>query len=146
MNVPNVPRRFIPKTATAYRSFCSQDGHAILVGKNAGDNDVLTFRVSSPNDLWLHVNGASGSHVIVKLQKKQHTPPETLKDAATLAVFYSNLRKSGKGEILYALKQYVKKPKGAQPGSVTVTRGKTMWVSVDQTRLERLKGSGCAVS
>ncbi len=141
---PNVPRRVIPKTATAYRSFCSQDGHAILVGKNAGDNDVLTFTVSGPDDLWLHANGASGSHVIVKLQKKQDIQPETLKDAATLAVFYSNLRKSGKGEILYALKKHVKKPKGAQPGSVTVTRGKTMWVSVSQARLERLKGSGCA--
>ncbi len=138
---PNVPQRFMPKTARVYRAFCSQDGHAILVGKSAGDNDVLTFTVSRPDDLWLHANGTSGSHVIVRLQKKQHTPSETLKDAATLALFYSNLRKSGTGEILYTLKKHVKKPKGAQPGSVTVTRGHTMWIAVDQARLERLKGS-----
>ncbi len=137
-------RRVTPGAATAYRRFCSQDGLAILVGKNADDNDVLTFAVSKPDHLWLHASGASGSHVIVELHKKQQVPPATLKDAATLALFYSNLRRSGQGEILYALRKHVRKPKGAKPGSVTVTHGKTVWVSVDQTRLERLKVSGCS--
>ncbi len=138
---PNAPQRPASKTASACRSFRSHDGYAILVGKNARGNDVLTFTMSKPDDLWLHANGVSGSHVIVRLPKKRQTPPETLQDAAALAVLYSNLRKSGKGEIIYALKKYVKKPKGARPGSATVTRGKTMWVSVDQARLERLKES-----
>ncbi len=143
---PNTVRRVTPTTAAAHRHFLSHDGHTILVGKNAGDNDVLTFKDSRPDDLWLHASGSSGSHVIVKLRKQQAAPPETLKDAATLALFYSNLRKSGKGEILYTLKKHVKKPKGAKPGSVTVTRGKTVWVSVDQARLERLKVSDCSAS
>ena len=136
---PSKPKR---QTAVPYRQFSSQEGYAILVGKTAKDNDAVTFKVSKPDDLWLHARGTPGSHVVVKLEKKQQVPPETLKDAATLALFYSDLRKSGKGEVIYTLRKNVRKPKGAKPGSVTVTQEKNLWVFVDQTRLDRLKESG----
>lgn len=128
--------------AVPYREFSSQEGYPILVGKTAKDNDAVTFKVSKPDDLWLHARGTPGSHVVVKLGKKQQVPPETLKDAATLALFYSDLRKSGKGEVIYTLRKNVRKPKGAKPGSVTVTQEKNLWVFVDQARLDRLKESG----
>lgn len=131
-----------PQPAVPYREFSSQEGCPILVGKTAKDNDTVTFKVSKPDDLWLHARGTPGSHVIVRLEKKQQVPPETLKDAATLALFYSDLRKSGKGEVIYTLRKNVRKPKGAKPGSVTVTQEKNLWVFVDQARLDRLKESG----
>lgn len=145
---PQVPRQNTqpakPKRqpAVPYRRFSSQDGCAILVGKTAKDNDAVTFKASKPDDLWLHVRGTPGSHVIVKLEKKQQVPPETLKDAATLALFYSDLRKSGKGEVIYTLRKNVRKPKGAKSGSVMVTQEKNLWIFVDQARLDRLKESG----
>ncbi len=134
------------QTAIPYRQFYSQEGHAILVGKTAKDNDAVTFKVSKPDDLWLHAMGTPGSHVVVKLEKKQQVPPETLKDAATLALFYSDLRKSGKGEVIHTLRKNVRKPKGAKPGAVTVTQEKSLWVFVDQARLDRLKESVDQVS
>lgn len=127
--------------AVPYRQFHSQEGYAILVGKTAKDNDAVTFKTSKPDDLWLHARGTPGSHVIIKLEKKQQVPPETLKDAATLALFYSDLRKSGKGEVIYTLRKNVRKPKGAKTGSVTVTQEKSLWIFVDQARLDRLKES-----
>jgi len=130
------------QSAVPYREFSSQEGCPILVGKTAKGNDAVTFKVSRPDDLWLHARGIPGSHVVVKLEKKQQVPPETLKDAATLALFYSDLRKSGKGEVIYTLRKNVRKPKGAKPGSVTVTQEKNLWVFVDQARLDRLKESG----
>ncbi len=138
---PNEPQRSKSKTQTAApcRQFYSQAGLAILVGKTAKDNDAVTFKVSNPDDLWLHARGTPGSHVVIRLDKKQQVPPETLKDAATLALFYSDLRKSGKGEVIYTLRKNVRKPKGAKPGSVTVTQEKSLWVFVDQARLDRLK-------
>ena len=33
----------------------------------------------------------------------------TLKDAATLTLWFSDLRKSGKGEVIYTLRKFVKK-------------------------------------
>ena len=141
--LPQDTRRSRIKTPTAmpYRQFRSQNGHAILVGKTAKDNDAVTFKVSKANDLWLHARGTPGSHVIVKSDKNRQIPPETLKDAGTLALFYSNARKSGQGDVIYTFKKHVKKPKGAKPGSVTVTREKTTWVKIEQTRLDRLKQS-----
>ncbi len=139
---PKVPSSKKPKTATPYRRYLSENGFSILVGKGAKDNDAVTFKVSKQDDMWLHARGTSGSHVIIELEKKKQVPSETLKDAATLALFYSDLRKSGKGEVIYTLRKNVRKPKGAKPGSVTVTQEKTTWVYVDQKRLDRLKNSG----
>ena len=118
----------------------SADGITILVGKTGKDNDHLTFKVGNPDDLWLHARGTPGSHVIVRLEKNQTVPHETLKDAATLALWFSDLRKSGKGEVIYTLRKFVKKAKGQKPGAVHVTRDKSMWIECKEDRLERLKG------
>jgi predicted ribosome quality control (RQC) complex YloA/Tae2 family protein len=138
---PKVPSSKKPKTATPYRRYLSEDGFSILVGKSAKDNDAVTFKVSKQDDMWLHARGTPGSHVIIELEKKKQVPSETLKDAATLALFYSDLRKSGKGEVIYTLRSNVRKPKDAKPGSVNVTQEKTTWVYIDQARLDRLKDS-----
>jgi predicted ribosome quality control (RQC) complex YloA/Tae2 family protein len=66
-------------------------------------------------------------------------PPETLKDAATLTLWFSDLRKSGKGEVIYTLRKFVKKGKGFKPGSVTVERETSLWIEFKEERLERLK-------
>ncbi len=126
--------------AQNYRTYISADGISILVGKTAKDNDHLTFKVGKPDDLWLHARGTPGSHVIVRLEKGQTAPHETLKDAATLTLWFSDLRKSGKGEVIYTLRKFVKKAKGQKPGTVTVTRDKSLWIELKDERLERLKG------
>ena len=119
----------------------SLDGVYILVGKTAKDNDALTFKVAGPEDVWLHARGTPGSHVVVRLEKGAQLPHETLRDAATLALWFSDLRKSGKGEVIYTLRKFVKKAKGQKAGTVTVSREKSVWIEVRDERLERLKGS-----
>jgi predicted ribosome quality control (RQC) complex YloA/Tae2 family protein len=105
----------------------SADRLSILVGKTAKDNDHLTLKVPNPDDLWLHAREAPGSHVVVRLEWGAMVPPETLKDAATLTRF-SDLRKSGKGEVIYTLRKFVRKGKGFKPGSVTVEREKSLLI------------------
>jgi len=123
-----------------YRTFESYDGLTILVGKNATDNDYLTMKVAKPDDVWLHARGTPGSHVVVRIDKSTEVPHETLRDAATLALFYSNLKKSGKGEVIHTLRKFVKKSKGLKPGAVHVTREKSLWIELNKDRLDRLKG------
>ena len=129
-----------PAPAQGYRTYTSADGLPILVGKTAKDNDHLTLKVANPDDLWLHARGTPGSHVVVRLEKGATVPPETLKDAATLTLWFSDLRKSGKGEVIYTLRKFVRKGKGFKPGSVTVEREKTLWIELKDDRLNRLKG------
>ncbi len=122
-----------------FRRFTSTDGLPIFIGRNARENDELTFGLAKSEDLWLHARGAPGSHVVVRLTKGSNPPPETLRDAATLALLYSDLKKSGKGEVIYTRRKWVKKAKGQAPGSVIVTQEKSLHVTLDKTRLEALK-------
>ena len=82
-----------------------------------------------------------GSHVVVRLEKGADPPPDTLKDAATLALLYSDFKKSGKGDVIYTRRKYVRKAKGRSPGTVTVTQEKAIYIQLDRTRLDRLKHS-----
>lgn len=124
-----------------FRWFISADGLPIYVGRNAQENEELTIKFAHSEDLWLHAQGVPGSHVVVRLEKGAAPPPDTLKDAATLALLYSDLKKSGKGDVIYTRRKYVKKVKGRPPGTVTVTQEKALFVSLDRTRLDRLKES-----
>jgi predicted ribosome quality control (RQC) complex YloA/Tae2 family protein len=125
-----------------FRRFTSTDGLPIFVGRNARENDELTFGLAKSEDLWLHARGAPGSHVVVRLEKATDPPPETLRDAATLALLYSDLKKSGKGEVIYTRRKWVKKAKGQAPGAVTITQDKSLQVSLDKARLDALKTRG----
>lgn len=122
-----------------FRRFTSTDGLPIFVGRNARENDELTFGLAKSDDLWLHARGTPGSHVVVRLGKGTDPPPETLLDAATLALLYSDLKKSGKGEVIYTRRKWVKKAKGQAPGAVVVTQEKSIFVSLDRRRLDQLK-------
>jgi predicted ribosome quality control (RQC) complex YloA/Tae2 family protein len=122
-----------------FRRFTSTDGLPIYVGRNARENDELTFGLAKSDDLWLHARGTPGSHVIVRLSKGTDPPPETIRDAATLALLYSDLKKSGKGDVVYTRRKWVKKAKGQAPGAVVVTQEKSLHVSLEKNRLEALK-------
>lgn len=122
-----------------FRRFISSDGLPIFVGRNARENDELTFGLAKSDDLWLHARGTPGSHVVVRLEKGSDPPQETLRDAATLALLYSDLKKSGKGDVIYTRRKWVKKAKGQAPGAVTVTQEKSLHVSLDKKRLDALK-------
>lgn len=122
-----------------FRRFTSADGLPIYVGRNARENDELTFTFAKSDDLWLHAQGTPGSHVIIRLEKGSDAPGETLRDAATLALLYSDLKKAGKGDVLYTRRKWVRKAKGASPGSVTVTQEKTLFIRLDKVRLDALK-------
>ena len=122
-----------------FRRFTSSDGLVIYVGRNARENDELTFGLAKSDDLWLHARGTPGSHVVVRLGKGSDPPPETIRDAATLALLYSDLKKSGKGDVIYTRRKWVKKAKGQAPGAVIVTQEKSLHVSLEKKRLDALK-------
>lgn len=122
-----------------FRRFTSSDGLPIFVGRNARENEDLTFGLAKSDDLWLHTRGTPGSHVVVRLAKGQDIPPETLRDAATLALLYSDLKKSGKGDVIYVKRKWVKKAKGQAAGAVIVTQEKSVFVALDRARLDALK-------
>lgn len=104
------------------------NGWDILVGKSAAGNDHLTMKIARPDDLWLHAEGMSGSHVLVRNPNAVDIPPEVLRKAAALAAFYSKGRHAGKVPVTYTRAGLVKKPKRAKPGLVTLQKRKSLMV------------------
>ncbi|NTW52182.1 MAG: DUF814 domain-containing protein [Chlorobiaceae bacterium] len=110
------PFRTIPLTRTI----------TLYVGRNAENNDLLTFDHARPDDIWLHARGASGSHCVLK-GAGMHNMSE-IRRAAEIAAWYSSARNSGMVPVIYTQKKYVRKSKGAA-GSVIVEREKVVMVA-----------------
>ncbi len=112
------------------RRVVSPDGLTILVGRTAADNDILTFKLGSPRDFWLHVAGASGSHVLVRNPEGLGALPRVTKRlAAALAARYSKARAGGRTAVHLATCADVSKPRGLPPGKVTLGRFSTVHAS-----------------
>jgi hypothetical protein len=121
------PAKTVRKKPSTAREFTSSDGLTILVGKGDVENEEVTFRLGRSNDLWLHVRGREGSHVIVKLGRDGNVPPNTLAEAAALAAYFSKARQEKAVEVIYTRRKYVTRRKGMPRGSVIVTQEKVFY-------------------
>ena len=137
---PLVPRPKQQKRSGPWREYLSASGQRIRVGRGASENDELT-RKSKGNDVWLHVRGLPGAHVVVPLDRDAELKEETLRDAALLAAHHSDAKGQDRVEVAHTRVKYVRKPKGAAPGAVTYTQDKTWLVRADPERLARLLSS-----
>ena len=121
-----------------YHTFQSSGGLEIRVGRGAKHNAELTFRHSSPDDIWLHARHAAGAHVILRWNRPGSPPARDLEQAAVLAALNSKARTSGTVPVDWTLRKYVRKPRGAPPGTVIPDRVKTVFVEPDPSLLEAL--------
>lgn len=109
------------------------DGFDILVGRGDDENDELTFDVAEPDDVWMHVAGTPGSHVVVRNPGRLAVlPAPVLRRAAQLAGWYSKSRHARRVEVHACRAGDVSKPAGWAPGKVLLRR----W-SVLRVRPER---------
>ena len=116
--------------------YLSGDGIAILVGKNASQNDRITLG-AKPDELWLHAKDMPGSHVIVCCEGE--IPQTTMKQAAMLAAWYSKGQRSSMVPVDYTRRRYVKKPSGAAPGRVIYTHQKTAYMTPEEDEIKRIR-------
>jgi len=131
-------KRKEPEARKPYREYQGLRGSTILVGRSAADNDELTLRIARGNDLWLHTRDAPGSHVVLRLERGAEPDAEEMLDAATLAVHFSPLAGATRASVHTARRKEVHKPRGAKPGLVALSGGKTLEVRMQPERLKRL--------
>ena len=104
-------------------------GLSVLVGKNNTQNDYLTFKVAKHNDIWFHVKGAPGSHVILVCEGEEPADSDYT-EAAEIAARYSSLSSAPAAEVDYTRVRNVKKPNGAKPGYVIYKTNFTAYVKL----------------
>jgi len=120
------------------KSFVSKEGFPIWVGKTKEENLELTFKHARGNDIWMHIKGRPGAHVVVPVPSGKSASLETLLDAAQLTLFYSGAQNWGKTEVDYTFKKHVKRIRDSSEASYT--QNKTLIVQSDPERLKRLLG------
>lgn len=108
--------------------YTTGDGFRILAGHNNKENDLLTFKMAGPKDIWFHTKDIPGSHVIVFTEGRQLSE-SAIFDAAAIAAYHSKGRSSENVPVDYTQVRYVKKPAGARPGMVIFTHNRTVYVT-----------------
>lgn len=95
------------------------DGYLIMMGRDAKSNDFLTFNIAEDEDIWMHVKGVPGSHVVIQVRENLPTL-EILKYAAGLAKKNSKAAKDSYVNVVYCQRKFVKKEPGMNDGQVKV--------------------------
>jgi predicted ribosome quality control (RQC) complex YloA/Tae2 family protein len=119
------------------RRYRSSEGLEIFCGKHNVGNDYLLRKLARGNDLWFHVQGLPGSHVLLRVGPKE-PKFNSLQEAAMIAAYYSRGRDSGRIAVDYTPVKNIHKPKGARPGFVTYSHQKTMMVQPEKEKIEKL--------
>lgn len=103
-------------------------GFEVRAGKTDADNDLLSLKYAQPNDLWFHVRGMPGSHVILHHPEGEKPGNNLIKLTAAIAAWHSKARNAGTVPVCYTEAKHVGKPRGAKPGSVSIKREKIVKV------------------
>jgi len=104
------------------------DGFEAWAGKTDADNDLLSLKTAKPNELWFHVRGQPGSHVILRCPDGSKPDAALIKQTAAIAAWHSKARHAGTVPVCYTEAKHVGKPRGAKPGSVSIKREKIVKV------------------
>ncbi len=107
------------------------DGFEILIGKGDRENDVLTFEIAEPRDLWMHVGGGvAGSHVVVRVPEEGADVPRAIVErAAALSGWYSKARHARRVDVHVCRVADVSKRRGAPAGEVHLRHWKVVRVA-----------------
>jgi len=119
------------------RRFRASEGLEIFCGKHNRGNDYLLRHLARDQDLWFHAQGVPGSHVLLKLGKREPRH-ESILEAASVAAYYSRGRDSARLPVDYTEVKNLRRPKGAKPGMVIYFHQKTAVVKPDKELVEKL--------
>lgn len=118
--------------------FISSDGFDIYVGKNNKQNDYLTTKFAISSDIWMHTKNIPGSHVIIK-SRAGKVSDTALLEGAILAAYFSKAKNSTNVPVDFTERKNVKKPSGAKPGMVIYYTNRTIYVTPDEEKVNRIK-------
>lgn len=122
-------RKTAGKTTRKAQELKIGDGWRCFYGRNALENDEVTFNIGAKGDIWFHARGVTGAHVILKMDGRPGNPPaHIMNKAAAVAAEHSS--STGVVPVDYTYRQYVRRIRKGGPGKVTYTREKTIFVKI----------------
>lgn len=97
--------------------YTTSGGYRLLCGRNNLQNEYITFKVADKGDLWFHVKGKAGSHVVLICNGEEPSEKDYT-EASEIAAYYSTAERGTMTEVDYTRVKNLKKPASAKPGYV----------------------------
>lgn len=97
-------------------------GWVVLAGTSDQSNDYLSIRLARPSDLWFHIRGMPGSHVVLRVPADATPDRGTRELAAAIAAWHSKARDAGTVAVSCTEARNVSKPRGAPAGTVSIRK------------------------
>ncbi|MBP3436863.1 MAG: NFACT family protein [Clostridia bacterium] len=121
-------RRYTPQKNVKVRplQYKTSGGYTVLCGRNNLQNDILTFKTAKKTDIWFHVKGLTGAHVILVCGEEEPNEQDYT-EAAEIAAYHS-CATTDLVAVDYTRVKNVKKPPAAKPGFVTYKTNYTAYV------------------
>lgn len=107
--------------------FYSPNGFTVICGRNSEENDIITLKIASKEDLFFHAREAKGAHVILKKGGKE-PKKEDIYYAASIAAYNSKGKHSRIVPVSYTERKYVTKRKNSPKGEVVLLREEVIFV------------------
>ncbi len=110
------------KAPASVQIFVSSDGVTLLRGRNAKGN-LEVRRMAASHDIWVHVEGGAGAHVIIRLNHaSQKISEATLDEAGSLAASKSSLKDEAYAKVNYCEIRHVRQLKGTTQGTMRMDK------------------------
>lgn len=100
----------------------------VLAGRTDAANDYLSLELAGARDLWFHIRGMPGGHVILRVPEGASPDRATEELAASIAAFHSKARSAGTVAVSCTEGRNVSKPPGSKPGTVTIRKERVLKV------------------
>ena len=134
-NQANVPKKLPESRPLRFRT---SGGIDVLCGKNNSQNELVTHRLAGKNDVWFHIKGRPGSHVILQCGDTEPDAADYT-EAATIAAAYSDASDGELVAVDYTRVKNLKKPPASRPGYVTFSTNYSAYVTADRNAVQRLR-------
>ncbi|MEX1018318.1 MAG: NFACT RNA binding domain-containing protein, partial [Litorilinea sp.] len=107
--------------------FLSAQGFEVVVGRNARQNELVTFKIAQAEDTWLHARAVPGAHVVIR-NGGQTLDSETVVYAAQIAAYYSQARGERAAPVIVTPRKHITRAPGGRKGQVVVRQEETVTV------------------
>ena len=109
-----------------YWTYDLGDGWQVFAGKSAIDNDLLSLRFAKQSDLWFHLSGQPGSHVLLRGPEGEKADNDKIQLAANIAAYHSKARNAGNCKVDCCFARDVSKAPRAPAGEVRIAHYKSI--------------------
>lgn len=125
------------KKKPSISTYVIDDMAQIMVGKNNLQNEYLSHKIAKPNELWFHVKGGPGSHVILRTEREIRE--NDIRLAAMLAAYFSFSKESSSVPVDYTYVKNLKKIPGKRNCFVQIKNEKTIYIDPNENLINSLK-------